>query len=179
MKKIITCIFAFIAINSAFAQGHFELGSNVIGVGIGLGSSYGISGYGSTESPAINLQYENGTWDIGGPGILSLGGYVAYKSYSYDYLGYSWNSHYTIIGVRSAYHYNGIKSDKFDVYAGLMLGYRTISYSDNNYLGSASASDIILSAFIGGRYYFNENFAGFVELGNGISIMNLGLAYKF
>ena len=171
--------------NSAFGQGHFEVGSNVIGAGIGLGSSYG-SGYSyGSQTPAINFQYERGIWNVGGPGIISLGGYVAFKSYSYDYGYSSYNSkwNYTIFGVRSAYHFNGIPSNKFDVYGGLMLGYRSISFSNNepgyNYNYNYGGSDIILVGFIGGRYYFTENFAGFSELGNGIAILSLGVTYKF
>jgi hypothetical protein len=163
--------------NSAFGQGHFDLGSNVVGVGIGLGSSYG-TGYGGSSDLGFNFQYERGMWDVGGPGIISLGAYVAFKSYSYDYFGYSWTSNATVIGARSAYHFNGIKSDKFDVYAGLMLALRTFSYSDNIYYAENS-SDVVFSGFIGGRYYFNENFGAFAELGNGISIMNIGIVYKF
>ena len=119
--------------NTAFGQGNFDLGSNVIGVGIGVGGGYGSGFTYGSQSPAINLQYERGMWSIGGPGIISLGAYVAFKTYKYDY-GYSnYNSKwtYSIVGIRSAYHYNGISSDKFDVYGGLMLGMRIVSYTDN------------------------------------------------
>jgi hypothetical protein len=180
MKKIITCLFTLLVMGTAYGQGNFEEGTSVIGVGIGLGDSYGSLGYGSSASPAINLQYEHGIWPVAGPGVISLGGYFAYKSYSYDYDIYSWSSHYMIIGVRSAYHFNMIESAQWDVYAGLMLGYRSISYSDDVYLGSnGTQSDIVFAGFLGARYYFSENWAGFAELGNGISVLNLGVAYKF
>lgn len=183
MKKIITCLFAFVVINTAFGQGHFDVGSNVIGVGIGVGGGYGSGFTYGSQSPAINLQFERGMWSMGGSGVVSLGAYAAFKTYKYDY-GYSnfnskWN--YTIFGVRSAYHYNGISSDKFDVYGGLMLAMRIVSYTSNEtiYNYNYGASDVILTGYVGGRYYFNDNFGGFLELGSGISLLNIGLVYKF
>ncbi len=181
MKKIFTWAIALLLMNSVYGQGNFELGSNVIGVGIGFGSSYGGGFTTDSETPALNFQYERGMWGVDGPGVISLGGYLGFKSYSYDYSVYNSSWSYVIIGARSAYHYNGIKSDKFDVYGGLMLGLRIVNYSNDepNYPYDFSDTDLILTAFIGGRYYFNSSWAGFVELGNGIGVLNLGIAYKF
>ncbi len=86
---------------------------------MGIGGHFGSFTYGS-QTPAISLQYEKGMWDIGGPGVISLGGYVGRKGYKYSgssgsyHYSEKWN--YTVIGVRSAYHYNGINNEKFDVY---------------------------------------------------------------
>lgn len=189
MKKIITSLFILVIMNTANGQGHFDLGSNVIGLGIGFGGSLG-SGYSyGTQTPALSLHFDHGMWELGGPGIISIGGYVGYKSYKYDsdIYGYSFSEKrsYTVIGVRSAYHYNGIKSDKFDVYGGLTLAYNIVNYTysnnDPNYIYSASASDdssIYLAIYVGGKYYFSDNFAAFAELGSGIAYLNLGVAYK-
>jgi len=54
----------------------FQKGTNIISAGIGLGSSI-LSYSGASQSPALSLQYERGVWDIGGPGVISLGGYAA------------------------------------------------------------------------------------------------------
>ena len=137
-----------------------------------------------TQSPALSLQYEHGMWSAGGPGVISLGGFLAYKTFGYDYNAYAYSYSqkwkYTLIGVRSAYHYNGIDSKNWDLYGGLMLAYRIISF-DNNDLNRTYSypSDVYLSAYLGARYYFSENVAGFVELGSGIAILNLGIALKF
>lgn len=183
MKKIITCLFTFVVMNTAFGQGHFDVGSNVIGVGIGVGGGYGSGFTYGSQTPAINLQFERGMWSIGGPGVVSLGAYVAFKTYKYDYGFSNYNSkwNYTIVGVRSAYHYNGISSDKIDIYGGLMLGMRIVTYTDNepSFNFDYSASDVILTGYIGGRYYFSDNFGGFLELGNGLSALNIGVVYKF
>jgi hypothetical protein len=177
----------------------FQKGTNVISAGIGFGGHYGIGTYGS-QTPGISAQFEHGTWEIGGPGIISLGGYVGIKSYKYEYseAGYypnyvqysvseKWS--YTIVGVRSAYHYNGINSDKFDVYGGLMLSDNILSYkytnSDPLYngiyndLNKSYGSFISLTAFVGGRYFFTDNIGAFAELGYGVAYLNLGVAFKF
>lgn len=180
MKKAVTVLLLILLFNTSRGQGNFEIGTNVIGVGFGVGSSYGVGSTYGSQTPAINLQYERGIWSVGGPGVISLGGYLAFKSYSYDYFPYRRKWNYTIIGVRSAYHYNGIQSTDFDVYGGLMLGLRSISFSNNEpnfpYDGG---SRLILTAFVGGRYYFNNNWGAFIELGSGIGVLNLGVVYKF
>jgi hypothetical protein len=92
-----------------------------------------------------------------------------------------------MIGFRSAYHYNGLESDKFDVYGGLMLSYNINSYSyENNdpyypdsYSGGSYGNSLYLTGFVGGRYFFSSNFGGYVELGYGVSFFNIGASYKF
>lgn len=183
MKKLIFVAIALAASTTLYAQ-QFQKGTNLLGVGIGLGSSLGGFTYGS-QAPAISLQYERGIWDIGGPGVISLGGYAGRKSFKYSGDGYTQKWGYTIIGVRSAYHYNGIKSDKFDVYAGLMLSYNILNYSykdndGNNVSGAGSyGSAAGFTAFIGGRYFFTQKVAAFAELGYGVSYLTLGIAFKF
>jgi hypothetical protein len=61
-----------------------------------------------------------------------------------------------------------------------MLGYDIVSAKSfgtmGTYAGSATASGLAYSWFLGGRYYFNEKFAGLLELGYGISYITVGLA---
>ena len=190
MKRTLTLLFIGLsAMFSARAQ-EFQKGTNVVSAGIGLGSSM-LSYSGTSQSPGISLQYERGVWDVGGPGVISLGGYAGFKGYKYSgkYSTYSyeqkWN--YTVIGVRSAYYYNGLKADKVDLYGGLMLSYNILSYkySDNGpagsyYSGSGSyGSAAGFSAYIGGRYFFTDNLAAWMELGYGVAYINLGVALKF
>lgn len=189
MKKIALVLFiATICAKTTTAQ-FFEKGTNVVSAGIGFGGHFGSYTYGS-QTPGLSLQYERGVWDVGGPGVISLGGYAGVKSYKYsgDYGGYHWSEkwNYTVIGVRSAYHYNAINNKKFDVYGGLMLSYNILSYkySDNGgnygYKSSGSyGSHVGLSAYVGGRYLFTDHIGAFAELGYGVSILNVGLAVKF
>lgn len=202
MKKIVTILFLNAIISTVNAQeSPFQKGTNVISAGIGIGSSIG-SGYtNSTQSPGISVQFEHGVWDIGGPGVISLGGYAGIKSFKYDYgtTGYhypegyynysitqKWS--YTVIGVRSAYHYNGINNDKFDLYGGLMLSYNILSYSysdndpyydDSFYNTGSYGSAVGFTAYAGGRYFFTERIGAYLELGYGVAYLNIGAAFKF
>jgi hypothetical protein len=180
-------LFLLLSSNISTAQ-KFEVGNNVIGVGFGLGSTYGYT-YGSS-SPAISAQYEHGNWSVGGPGTISLGGFIAYKSYSYDgvlpYYSYSQKWSYTILGFRSAYHYNGLNAPAFDPYGGLMLSFdiASSSYTSSNhsydYLYTGNYGSVFrMTLFLGGRYYFSNQWAAYAELGFGNAILTLGAAYKF
>ena len=162
----------------------FQKGTNILSAGIGLGSSI-LSYSGASQTPALSLQYERGVWDIGGPGVISLGGYAGYKGYSFSGTDFSEKWHYTVLGVRSAYHYNGLNVDKLDLYGGVMLSYNILSYSyaDNtgySVSGNGSyGSTAGISLYVGARYFFADNFAVLAELGYGVAYLNVGIAAKF
>ena len=171
--------------SSAFSQA-FDIDTKVVALGLGFGSSIGPS-FNTTQLPGISLQYEQGMWDVGGPGVVSLGGYVGYKGYSYKYSSMgidtksTWN--YTIIGARSAYHFTGIDNNRLDLYGGLMLGYYFVNYKlDTNQgyssSGSAYGNSFSLDLYVGARYYLNEKIGLFGELGYGVSYLNLGAVLK-
>ena len=178
MKKILL-LFAFaLTVSAAHAQS-FQKGTTAFNAGIGIGTALG--GYG-TARPAISLSADHGIWETGGPGIISLGGYVGNTGYKYSGAGYDSKWNYFIIGVRGAYHYNGFGSKNLDVYGGAMLGYNIVKYSSNvseDYFGKSYGSGVGLSGFIGGRWFFTESFGAFAELGYGISVLNAGLTFKF
>ena len=188
MKKILISLFVGVTMCSTASAQSFVKGTNVLAAGIGFGGSFGSFTYGS-QSPGISVQYEKGIWEVGGPGVISLGGYAGTKGYKYSgtagayHYSQKWN--YTIIGVRSAYHYNGINNEKFDVYGGLMLSYNILSYKyeDNGSLGQYDAgsygSAAGLSAYVGGRYFFTDNVGVFAEAGYGVSYLTIGAAFSF
>ena len=167
-----------VSIMSAKAQ-VYEKGTNVASAGIGLGSSIAGYTYGS-QTPGISLQYERGIAEAG-PGVISLGGYLGFKSYKYNYgTDFTEKWKYTIIGIRGAYHLTGLNVENLDLYGGLMLSYNILSYSDNSGVSHGSyGSAAGFSAFVGGRYYFAKTLAVMAELGYGVSYLNLGLALKF
>ena|SRR5579871_4210214 len=184
MKKLFVLFVVASLSLSVSAQNKYTVGTNVILGGIGLGSSLGSGfSYGS-QSPALSLQYERGLWEAG-PGVISLGGYVGHKSYTYDFnfgspYQYKWD--YTTIGVRGAYHFTGLDVDNLDLYGGLMLAYEALSFSDNEtgvpYSGSYG-SKVDLGVYVGGRYYFSPHVGAFLELGYSVAILNLGVAVKW
>ncbi|WP_332913745.1 hypothetical protein [Algoriphagus boritolerans] len=157
-------------------------------MGIGIGSSLGSFDY-STQIPGISLMYEQGIAEAGNVGIIGLGGYVGYKSFSLETNSGTleskskWN--YTIIGVRGIMHFTGIDKENLDLYAGLMASYNLLNYSyeDNSGFNSGNTGNFGnaagLTLFAGARYYFSDNLAAFAELGYGVAYLNLGISLKF
>ena len=158
----------------------FQKGTTIANAGIGLGTALG--GLGKAR-PAISLSVDHGMWDIGGPGVISLGGYIGNTGYKYTDLGYTARWNYTIVGVRSAYHYNGFTHiPELDIYGGVMLGYNIAKYSSDSgddSLGNSYGSGLGLSGFVGGRWFFTEQLGVYVELGYGVSALNVGVTYNF
>lgn len=191
MKRVknIVSVFALVVIPSivGYAQ-QLQRGDNLIGFGFGVGSSLG-NFKSSASTPGICLQYEMGYLNLDGPGVLSLGGYLGHKSFSYGgYNGaytYSQKWSYTIIGFRAAYHYNGLTELKqLDPYGGLMLSYDAVNYTytaENGIIDPSGhySSGLGLSGYLGGRWFFNNNIAAFMELGFGVSNLTIGACYKF
>jgi hypothetical protein len=175
-----------LAVISLFSAVHvhaqaFAAGTNVISGGIGLGSSLANGYTYGTQGIGLSASYERGIWEAG-PGVISLGGYIGYKTFSEVYAGYSYKWNYTIIGGRGAYHFTGLNVDNLDLYAGLMLSYDNVSFSSSDgspvYAGNYG-SGIELTPFAGARYYFANNLGGYAELGYGVAILSIGLSYKF
>lgn len=173
MKKFFLTVpfflIAFLFSNTLNAQ-TFEKGDFNIGAGIGLGSTLG----GGTPI-AIHAEYGI-TEDI------SLGGYGSFASYSSGYAGFNYKWTYTVIGARASYHFNTLLDlpEKFDVYGGLGLynyGVKVTTSSGSSYSGPLS-DGIHFGAHVGGRYYFTDNLAAFVDLGNGIAYFQTGISYK-
>ena len=90
-------------------------------------------------------------------------------------------------GVRGTFHYE--LNDKFDTYAGLMLGLYTYSYSykDNyadysDYYGyynyNNNSSNLAFSGFVGTRYYFSKSMALNAEVGYGFTYISAGITFK-
>ncbi|WP_111670550.1 hypothetical protein [Algoriphagus litoralis] len=189
MEKLKFVLFAvmLLAATSSWSQ-TFEKGTKVASLGIGIGSSLGSFDY-STQVPGISLMYEQGIAQAGNVGVIGLGGYVGYKSFTYKTSAGSidatskWN--YTIIGIRGALHFTGINVDHLDVYGGLMASYNLLnySYSDNSGFNTGNTGNFGntagLTLFAGARYYFEENLGAFAELGYGVAYLNLGLSLKF
>lgn len=179
MKKAVLVLSMMVFMAMAVNAQPFQKGTSVIQAGIGLGSNLGGLGKGR---PAFSASYEHGSWDVGGPGVISLGGFIGNTGYKYSTGSYSQSWNYTVVGARSAYHYNGFENvPDLDVYGGAMLSYNVVSYkASDGYTGPNSyGSGLGFSFYLGGRWFFSENIGAYAELGYGVSTLNLGLAYKF
>ena len=183
MKKVILLFILPLTICISARSQTYKAGDNIVSVGLGFGGSLGNYG-GSTQSPEINAQYERGIWEVG-PGVISIGGYLGYKSYKYSDANTTVKQDYTIVGGRGAYHFTGLNIDHLDVYGGIMISYdhSSLSYTYNNGTGNSSynpsGSGVEVSPFVGGRYYFAGGLGAYAELGFGVNNFNTGLCYRF
>lgn len=186
MKKLLILLaITLTSLVSHAQESTFNTEDIVINAGIGLGTSLYSGRFYSSLLPPISVSGEYGfqedfiTEDL----TLGLGGYFGFARSEYrarfgntEY-GYRYN--YTVIGVRGALHYPLV--DKLDTYGGFMLSYNVFSTSA---FGSApvntspASGGLGLSMYLGGRYYFNDNFAAMAEVGWGIAYLNLGVAFK-
>src|SRR5690606_28551310 len=155
-------------------------GTTAINAGIGVGTALG--GYG-TARPALSVSVDHGLWEVGGPGVISLGGCAGNSGYTYSNGCYTSKWNYIIVGVRGAYHYNGFETlPDLDLYGGAMIGYNIVNYTsdlDEAYYGKSYGSGIGISGFAGARWMFSEKFGAYAELGYGVSVLNVGVTYKF
>lgn len=183
MKKTIffftLAVVALCGLQSVTAQ-EFAKGTNVINAGIGIGGNFYYGGLGnSSQSLGISASYERGIWETGDFGIVSLGGYLGYKGYTSNRFdnGNRYKYNYTIIGARGAFHYIGLNVENLDVYGGVMLSLNIASFDGDfeNNLSTRPSGSI----FVGGRWYFTENFGVFAEAGYGVSFLSVGASFRF
>jgi hypothetical protein len=145
--------------NSGSGDGSFQRGNNIITFGIGFGSGLGKalgSGYTGSVGPGLELSWEHALSSNWGISLVitdqsaseSTSSTVPYYDYVYDpSTGY--NDIYTTVYsetttdaytydmltfcARGAYHFTS--GPKFDPYIGVMLGYCTISFTDDQSYG--------------------------------------------
>jgi hypothetical protein len=161
----------------------FENGDKVLNLGIGFGSGLYTGGGYTSHTPALSASIDIDVVDnVIDKGSIGVGGYVGYTSAKYEYGGFNYGWKYTdfVLAARGTFHYPLV--EKLDTYAGLALGYDVVTSKETGTFGgtrtSANASGAYFSGFLGGRYYFSDNFAGLIELGSGIAYFNLGVALK-
>jgi len=179
MKRILLIsVLTILVLSISFSQMAYKKGDQVINLGLGIG---GLAGAYGTGSIAITGGYEYGVTEN-----ISLGGVVGYSSSSETFYGdYGWKYTYIIIGARGAYHADLFHNPNIDTYGGILLGYNIVSSKATGslpyfgyYSSGASASFLEYGVFVGGRYYFNPKWAIQAELGYGLGILNVGIAYK-
>lgn len=173
MKKVLLGFLlmgAVVTFTVSNAQAQFQKSDKILNIGIGVNSYYG-------AGIPLGASLEVGVTDD-----ISAGGEFDFASGNQGSLNWGYSSYY--VGARGSYHLSKIlnlNSDKFDVYAGLGLGYRGFKWKDSSYgFGYSYGSGINLNYFAGGRYGFTDKLGGFVELGYiGLSNAKLGVSLKF
>ncbi|GHT69274.1 hypothetical protein AGMMS50239_35770 [Bacteroidia bacterium] len=185
LKAIFVFLFGLSLSVGANAQ-LFSKGDKVINLGIGVPSYLGGSGY-ETKIPLVSGSFDYGLLDglLEGKASIGVGGYLGYTSnrFNIKYTGgnYGYDFSYLIIGPRASFHYNPI--DKLDTYGGLLLGYNIVSSSTygraDQYVKPDNESRFTPALYVGARYYFVDNIAVFAEVGYGISLIEVGISFKF
>lgn len=184
MKKIIVIIFCLVTLllSKDFEYSPaFKPGDKIIQGGLGFGM---VGVYGDVVIPPLSLSIDIPKEIEGLP--LSFGGIIGIAKSEYDYGwftdDYTWTYTYFLIGGRGAFHHK-FDSEKLDTYAGLMLGYNIVSFDEPSGWSSAYGYDggdsyLTYGFYVGGRYFFNEKFAAYGELGYGFGYINVGISYK-
>lgn len=77
------------------------------------------------------------------------------------------------------YHFE--LNPKFDTYGGGMLGYNSVrekAEPNIQLIGETDTKGFTYTLLVGGRYRFTEHIGAFLELGYGVTVINLGLNIK-
>jgi hypothetical protein len=182
MKKL---SFLLMLLSVTICSAQFEKGDMAANLGIGVGGFYATgSGY-STKIPPVELSGEYFIMNN-----FSVGGFIGGSKNEYEYkLGSSdyETIAYTYFNIGAIGNYHFVNHEKFDVYGGARIGYVGLSLKyDEDEIESGSidkldgrSSGILVGAHVGGRYFFTESFAANAELGYGISILKVGVSFKF
>ena len=193
MKKLsllfIVCFMIFATVRSQDLV--FGKGSSAINVGIGFGSTIYHGAYYKMGFPTISASYEMGIVEVAMgsslTGVVSVGGLAGFGGSKYDYSyytsGYTVKTNYFLLAVRGNYHF--IFHEKFDPYAGIILGYYfgnhkadyPAGWAHGTYKGSSGGFHG--GAYAGARWFFTPAIAVFTELGWNISVLTIGATFKF
>lgn len=168
MKIKITLFLVALTTTKLFAQnGAFSKGDKLLNIGIGVNSFY-------DGGIPFGASFEKGITNN-----ISVGLNADYLSS--DYASLKFTAFY--FSARASYHVNDllkIESEKYDVYGGPTLGYRSFSWKDTDQnLGDNYGSGLFLGLYVGGRYYFNDKIGLFAEVGFiGSTNGRIGVAFK-
>ena len=188
MRKLILMTAMIVLTGMASTAQVFEKGSQAINLNIGFGNTGSFGSYYSGFLPSASASYEYGIVEIpmGSDltGVISAGGYLGWSMSKYGYDSWGNDDYYLttnfIIAVRGNYHF--IFHDKFDPYAGIILGG---NIEASKWKGDGADPDIDYAettpfggAYAGARWYFTDNFAVNAEVGWLISVLNVGVTFK-
>jgi hypothetical protein len=174
MKKFVLVLVVGLASFSSYqASAQFVKGDNLLNIGIGVNSYY-------SGGIPLGASYEYGITDD-----ISVGGGIDYLSYRYNFGSIRYGFSALYLGARGSYHFNNLikhNVEELDLYAGVILGYRSFSWKDDfdGTINDTYGSGVFLGIHAGARYFFKPNLGAFLELGaGGSSNARLGVALKF
>lgn len=185
MKKfnfLLLLVIGLLAGTQSFAQLAVDKGTKFLNVGVGVGGGYGYGGLGGYGGYNRGILL-GASFEVGVAPNITVGGFADYRRISFSGITglNDYGVNYIYIGARGSYHFNELLSlptDKADLYAGIGLGYLSANY-DNAYFNGYNAGGIFVPIHIGGRYFFSEKIGGFAEIGSGVSLLKLGVTFRF
>jgi hypothetical protein len=187
MKRMFAILIVFATVLPALnaQRSMFNMGDQVISLGLGIGNTLYIGGTGySTIVPPLSLSFEQAVaeddFDKGVLGVIGSLGYTSYKfRYNVDPYDFGWNYHNIILAAGSLFHYPLV--ERLDTYIGAMLAYNLATISDFGNTGDNQAESVknfLIAAYIGGRYYFSDQVAAFAQLGYGVAYLTFGVSFR-
>jgi len=201
MKKFIltACFLSFFGVTHAehFA---FKIGENRASFGIGFGWTYRVAEYSRTLNlPSPSALVERSILPFRNFGFLSVGAqfglHYGHRNVPTPNLAgknfrESWTSFYFVPRVALYFHEIFHEDDfpeNIDLYVGVGLGFnhRSQRFTNNVTAQEVGRDDMNTGfllgyhLFIGGRYYFNQDFAVFAEIGYGLSFLNVGITLRY
>lgn len=199
MKKLllILCVSFLWMANPSTSQAQvgYEKGHTYLDLGVGfprytIGNYWGGYGYNYYTLPYFRANFEIGFSDIFSGG--AFGGYSHY-GWKWAETAGKYNDRYTnwSAGGRFTFHiWNflnnnlelGLGVEKLDIYASLMMGATIVTHSDVTPAKRTTTSSgrFFIGATVGGKYYFTNNLAIFLEGGYGSGSYGIiGVTFKF
>ena len=153
-----------------------KLGSVIINLGVGAGSTYDNDYYNSALG--LKAAIEWGLWQAG-PGVITLGGEIggSFPNGGYpDHTNYS--SHTVIFAARAAWHYGWLVRG-LDTYGGVSAGFGFHHYEyDNPDLYTHDSVLGVPGIFVGASYFVTPTFGFNAEAGHDITDIQIGVVLK-
>lgn len=196
MKNILFVLVAFfsLTITSVNAQNKVYKKGNFFGsAGIGLLPTY-FADNAQVDMLPVNIKVGYNIADHFNVNLYT--GYSASTSNSVkDHNGdmRDYENKFLMIGLRTELH--AAKTDKFDIYGGFMFGYNKSFINETIYENGDIESPIdapsnepttfkpagdkvLFSGFVGATYFATPKLGIYGEVGYGVSLVNLGVAFK-
>jgi len=152
-----------------------EIGAQTLQLGLGLNDNLARNGA-SMNVPLVDVSYlYRITYKF------DVGAYIGYANYSEVSSTHTWDYNYLAIGGRMMYELLTVRNLDFRI--GLTLGYKlaneNLSRGQSINAPNEDVSEVMWGVhLLNARYYFAENWAGYVDLGIGLRNLGLGIEYR-
>ncbi|MEX1257872.1 MAG: OmpW family outer membrane protein [Gemmatimonadota bacterium] len=143
-----------------------------------IGPTIGIGGIGDA-SLAFGGRFEWAWTDLPelGNGVLGIQAGLEYYSWDDNFPLGDASVSYIPVGVTANYHFN-LDNDQIDPFLGLGLGYAIINCDNEGFAYDCSDSELYFIGRAGLRYFVNDSWAIYGDIGEGAATLNVGAMYR-